>query len=262
MNLRFLSNSVKLQTAAILGAATALALLSLPTTAGDTWRGLSIAAEHRCSPYNKNDYGYSQSLERTVIASMRGRIYGPYTGTHFKSHRDTDIEHIVARSEAHDSGLCSADPATRGRFANDPLNLTLAAPAVNRCGSRGKCAHDAAAWLPDRNRCWFASRVVQVRKKYRLTIDHREATSLEQVLSQCASTQLIFYAPGAAAATVHPRASESRPSADDPLRRWDDNRNGRITCAEARRHGIAPVQRAHPAYRYMFDADRDGIVCE
>ena len=46
------------------------------------------------------------------------------------------------------------------------------------------------------------------------------------------------------------------------LARWDDNGNGRITCAEARRHGIAPVPRGHPAYRYMRDGDGDGVVCE
>ena len=44
--------------------------------------------------------------------------------------------------------------------------------------------------------------------------------------------------------------------------RWDDNGNGRISCAEARRHGIAPVPRGHPAYPYMNDRDRDGVVCE
>ena len=43
---------------------------------------------------------------------------------------------------------------------------------------------------------------------------------------------------------------------------WDDNDNGngRVTCAEARRHGIAPVHRGHPAYPYMRDGD--GVVCE
>ena len=45
-------------------------------------------------------------------------------------------------------------------------------------------------------------------------------------------------------------------------RALDDNGNGRITCAEARRHGIAPVPRGHPAYRYMRDGDGDGVVCE
>ena len=53
------------------------------------------------------------------------------------------------------------------------------------------------------------------------------------------------------------------PGADvDALALWDDNGNGRITCDEARRHGIAPVHRGHPAYQYMRDADDDGIVCE
>ena len=41
---------------------------------------------------------------------------------------------------------------------------------------------------------------------------------------------------------------------------WDDNGNGRETCAEARRHGIAPVWRGHLAYPYMHDID--GVVCE
>ena len=44
--------------------------------------------------------------------------------------------------------------------------------------------------------------------------------------------------------------------------RWDDNGNGRVSCAEARRHGIAPVPRGHPAYAYMRDGDGDGVVCE
>ena len=48
----------------------------------------------------------------------------------------------------------------------------------------------------------------------------------------------------------------------DALALWDDNGNGRITCAEARNHGIAPVRRGHPAYEYMRDADGDGVVCE
>ena len=40
------------------------------------------------------------------------------------------------------------------------------------------------------------------------------------------------------------------------------NGDGRITCAEARLHGIAPVRRGHPAYPYMNDRDGDGVVCE
>ncbi len=52
------------------------------------------------------------------------------------------------------------------------------------------------------------------------------------------------------------------PAAGDALELYDDNGNGRITCAEARKHGIAPVHRGHPAYEYMRDGDSDGTVCE
>ena len=61
---------------------------------------------------------------------------------------------------------------------------------------------------------------------------------------------------------VETQSAQSTGSTIDALGRWDDNRNGRITCAEAHRHGIAPVTRGHPAYRYIRDGDRDGVVCE
>ena len=125
-----------------------------------------VAPEHRCSPYEADDYPYPQSVEARIVASI-GKVYGPYTGRCFSSPRDTDIEHIVARSEAHDSGLCAADAETKRRFARDPLNLTLAAPRVNRHEKRDK---DAAEWMPDLNECWFADRIVEVRRKYGLTM--------------------------------------------------------------------------------------------
>ena len=98
-----------------------------PIAASPTDRGLTITPENRCSPYDPDDYRYSQSVEPRIVASMGGTVYGPYTGRVFSSTRETDIEHIVARSEAHDSGLCAANPETRNRFASDLLNLTLAA---------------------------------------------------------------------------------------------------------------------------------------
>ena len=103
------------------------------------------------------------------------RLYGPYTGTCFASTTETDIGHIVAANEAHDSGLCARDVATRARFAADRRNLTLASPRVNRQEKSGK---DASEWVPPRNRCWFAARVVEVRRAYGLTIDRREASAV------------------------------------------------------------------------------------
>lgn len=158
------------------------------------WRGLKVAAENRCSEYiKKEQYPYPQSLEDKVIQSMGGRIYGPYTGRYFTSKKKTDIEHIVAASEGHDSGLCSATPATRKAFATDLLNLTLAAPKINRCGRYGKCGLDAGEWLPEKNKCWFAARIVAIKTKYALSVDQAEAVALEGVLSQCKSTTMLFY---------------------------------------------------------------------
>ena len=163
-------------------------LENLPTPTPVTWRGLAVAAENRCSTYRARDYRYSSSIEAKIVTEMGGIIYGPYTGTHFASTRETDIEHMVARSEAHDSGLCDSDDAMKKAFASDLLNLTLASPGVNRYQKSSK---DAAEWLPTLNKCWFADRVVKVRVKYRLTVNQAEADALEAVIAACTSFDMV-----------------------------------------------------------------------
>ena len=209
----------------------------------DTWRGLVVAPEHRCSPYDKKqDYPYPQSIQQEIVRRLGG-VYGPYTNTCFASPQETDIEHIVATSEAHDSGLCDRGRTVRGRFASDLRNLTLASPRVNRHRKSGK---DAAEWLPERNRCWFAARVVEVRRAYDLSIDPREAAVLERILAGCESTDM-----EPMACTARPASAGDRDEAagDDALAMYDDNGNGRIARKEARLHGIPPVSSDHPAYR-------------
>ena len=218
--------------------------------------GIRIEPENRCSPYNADDYSYPQSVEPQIVAQQGGRIYGPYTGTYFASTGETDIEHIVARSEAHDSGLCAADSNTRRTFGRDLLNLTLASPSVNR---HQKVAKDVAEWLPAINHCWYVNQVVLVKRKYNLTMDQAEASRAQQVLASCASTAMQFTDAGAA---PPPTAAPPPAQGGNALELYDDNGNGRITCAEARAHGIAPVPRGHPAYQYMNDRDNDGVVCE
>jgi hypothetical protein len=228
------------------------------TDGSESWRGLVVAPEDRCSPYDSDDYRYSQSVEQRIVTSMGGIVYGPYTGRWFDNTSETDIEHIVARSEAHDSGLCDASAETRRRFATDLLNLTLASPEVNRSQKSGK---DASEWLPELNRCWFASRVVEVRREYALSVDEHERDILEGILSGCTSTEMVVLdAPEGTSETLTPAPEDEEGSS--ALELYDDNGNGRITCAEARNHGIAPVRRGHPAYEYMNDADDDGVVCE
>lgn len=245
----------------LLLALAAAAAIAHPAVA-ETWRGLQVADEHRCSPYDKKHYRYSRKVEQRIVEEYGG-VYGPYTGRWFADAGRTDIEHIIARSEAHDSGLCAAPIKRRREFAGDILNLTLASPTVNRSQ---KSDRDAAEWMPELNRCWFADRVLRVRLRYGLTIDRREAEALEEVLSSCESTRLVVYRspPDEVGADATSKARERMRSlgADHPLALWDDNGNRRITCKEARNHGIAPVHRDHPAYRFMNDGDEDGVVCE
>jgi len=63
-----------------------------PATRG---RGLTVAPEERCAPYDADDYRYPQSVENDIVRDLGG-IYSPYTCEAFDSIRETDIEHIVA----------------------------------------------------------------------------------------------------------------------------------------------------------------------
>lgn len=232
------------------------------TAASANGLGVRIEPENRCSHYDSDDYPYPQSVEPHIVSQQGGRIYGPYTGAYFGSIGETDIEHIVARSEAHDSGLCGRGSAEKRAFARDLLNLTLASPSVNR---HQKVDKDLAQWLPDLNRCWYVNQVVLVKRKYDLSMDRAEAETARRVLASCSSTQMQFTDPGSAPPALpppHPPSGSGSDCNSNPLGCYDDNNNGRITCAEARRHGIAPVPRGHPAYQYMRDGDNDGVVCE
>ena len=134
-------------------------------------------------------------------------------------------------------------PESPSSFANDLLNLTLSDPAVNR----QKSGKDAGEWMPRLKPHEFAKTVILVKLKYGLSIDRREKAALDRALNGRTVTA----------------AADSVDTLDGhPLELWDDNGNGQITCAEARRHGIAPVPRRHPAYAYMRDGDGDGWVCE
>ena len=156
----------------------------------NTWRGLRIEQKDRCSPYNHKDYAYPPAIKSKVVESLRNRIYTPYTGQFFNSIKEINIEHIVSLSNAHDSGLCSADKETKSYFASDIRNLTLAPPTLSQ---NKKAGRDISVWLPEKNKCWFAKKIVEIKKAYDLTVDLDELTVLEKIISKCVSFELIFF---------------------------------------------------------------------
>ena len=154
----------------------------------ETWRGLRVCSERPREGYDRDDYGTSYSrLEDDIIAALpatmkaNGQVYTPYSCIAFditsSGTAATDIEHIVALAEAHDSGI-AAD--RRRAFASDLDNLTIADPTVNRSQ---KGARDAAEWMPARHRAWFAERVIAVKREYGLTIDPNERDALDTLLA-------------------------------------------------------------------------------
>ena len=154
----------------------------------ETWRGLRVCSERPREGYDRDDYGTGyRSLEDEIIAALPatmkadGKVYTPYSCIAFditsSGTAATDIEHIVALAEAHDSGI--ADDQRRD-FASDLDNLTIADPTVNRSQ---KGARDAAEWMPTHHGAWFAERVIQVKLEYGLTIDPAERDALEALLA-------------------------------------------------------------------------------
>ena len=151
------------------------------------WRGLQVCEEQSRDGYERDAFGTGyRTLEDDIIASLPatmkagGQVYTPYSCRAFDIAPDgtaaTDIEHIVALAEAHDSRI--ADDRRRD-IAADLANLTIAAPSVNR----SKGSRDAAQWMPERHGRWFAEQVVAVKLKYGLSVDPAERDALDALLA-------------------------------------------------------------------------------
>ena len=137
-----------------------------------------------CGPksYDPALYHYPADIERRILTKQP--LISPYSGKIFDSTRESDIEHVVSRREAHFSGLCARPDSVKAAFAQDLDNLTLATPEVNRYQKR---AFDVAQWRPalKSSWCWMASTVIKVKRKYRLTIDKAERAALVEMLRTC-----------------------------------------------------------------------------
>ena len=113
---------------------------------------------------------------------MAGGAIDAYTESEYVSDGDLDLDHRVARYEAHISGLCSKTAEDRDAFSRDPANLALSHWYVNR---NVKKAYDAAMWLPPKNKCEFALRCYSDKAKHGLTVDRAEARALDRALKEC-----------------------------------------------------------------------------
>lgn len=120
---------------------------------------------------------------------LSGDLSDPYTGKliHFErgaeSSDDVQIDHVVALSNAWQTGAQQISFDQRESLANDPLNLL----AVDGQANQEKGDGDAATWLPPNKlfRCQYVARQVEVKTKYQLWVTFAEKEALQRVLANC-----------------------------------------------------------------------------
>ena len=99
-----------------------------------------------------------------------------------------DIDHLVALSNAWQTGAAYFDKNKRTQIANDPLNLLAVDSKLNRQKGDG----DAATWLPPSKafRCEYVARQVAVKAKYGLWVTQPEKVAIYKILSTCVGQKL------------------------------------------------------------------------
>ena len=118
-----------------------------------------------------------------------GTLIDPYTGSTIKfvrgadSSDDVQIDHVVALSNAWQTGAQQLSFEQRVTFSNDPLNLLAVDGPTNEKKSDG----DAATWLPPNKpfRCQYVKRQISVKAKYGLWVTAAEQAAMTRVLNTC-----------------------------------------------------------------------------
>jgi hypothetical protein len=96
---------------------------------------------------------------------------------------DVQIDHVVALSNAWQTGAQALDVYRREMIATDPLNLL----AVDGPTNQSKGDGDAATWLPPAKgyRCAYVARQVAVKTRYKLWVTAAERDAIGRVLADC-----------------------------------------------------------------------------
>jgi len=135
----------------------------------------------------------ARDLKNVAVSStckvLSGDLNDPYTGRqiHFVRGADTSddvqIDHVVALSNAWQTGAQQLTFAQREALANDPLELL----AVEGQANQNKGDGDAATWLPPNKpfRCQYVTRQIAVKKKYQLWVTAAEKEVIRRVLANC-----------------------------------------------------------------------------
>ena len=122
---------------------------------------------------------------------ISGLLLDPYSGkviTFSSTKSNIDIDHVVALSNAWQTGAAYFDKTKRQQIANDPLNLLAVDFSLNRQKGDG----DAATWLPPLKsyRCDYVARQIAVKAKYGLWVTQAEKGAIIKLLEKCEGQKL------------------------------------------------------------------------
>lgn len=134
----------------------------------------------------------TRAAPHCIVSS--GTLHDPYTGktVYFvrglTTSQTVQIDHVVALSDAWQTGAQRLTIAQRIDLANDPLNLV----AVDGPANEAKGDGDAATWLPPNKsfRCEYVARQVAVKATYHLWVTAAEKAAITRVLSACPNQPL------------------------------------------------------------------------
>jgi len=218
---------------------------------GDAWSDID---HNGCDTRNdilNRDLTAKQHKNSRGCVVISGILNDPYTRKviNFMRGKDTSeqvqIDHVVALSDAWQSGAQEISAQERLQLANDPENLL----AVDGPANQQKSDSDAATWLPANAsfRCSYVARQIRVKAKYHLWVKPAEKEAMINVLTPCAG----------AAAKPAPVPQVDTPPAQNPAPALAFQ-----TCADARAAGYRNMHRGAPGYSDHLDRDGDGIACE
>lgn len=125
-------------------------------------------------------------LDARGCTVLTGQWNDPYTAKVFTNPKKLDIDHFIPLKEVHRSGGSRWGAARRQAYAND-LDSTNTLIAVDASANRAKGDKDPAKWMP-RNAAFHCDYVriwVDVKERWRLTMDAAEKTKIQSVLTDC-----------------------------------------------------------------------------
>jgi hypothetical protein len=130
---------------------------------------------------------YKPGTRNCVVAS--GILVDRYSGETINFLRgnltsmDVQIDHVVALSNAWQTGAFKLSADKRKAFANDPLNLFAVKGKLNSQKGDG----DAATWLPPLKsfRCAYVAQQIAVKAKYSLWVVAPEKAAMVSILAKC-----------------------------------------------------------------------------